>query len=160
MIAKAISKYIKISPKKVRLLTRPLKGMTVIEAYAFLQNVNKKASHYIYNTLRSAYDNARKKEPDISETDLYISKITADSGPVLKRYRAASMGRAMMIRKRMSHLTIQLDAKKVFTEGKKRKPAAIEKRSLFKRKQGVVRQKSAKKETKTPKQSQARTAKK
>ncbi|MEA3305740.1 MAG: 50S ribosomal protein L22 [Candidatus Omnitrophota bacterium] len=112
MIAKAVSKYTRISPKKARLLTRPLKGLLLPEAYAFLMAANKRASHFIYNLLKSAASNARKKEPSIDETNLYISKITADSGPVLKRYRAASMGRAFMIRKRTSHLTVHLDEKK------------------------------------------------
>lgn len=133
MFAKAISKYTRISPKKAHLLTRPLKGMTVQEAYAFLGNINKRASHFIRNVLKSAFDNARKKNPAIKETDLYISKIVADSGPMLKRYRAASMGRAVMIRKRMSHLTVHLDAKELPKEEKKAK-GIIEKRPIFKKK--------------------------
>lgn len=145
MIAKAVSKYTRISPKKARLLTRPLKGMTVTEAYAFLQNVNKGASHFIHNVLKSAVDNARKKEPGIQETNLYISKIVADSGPVLKRYRAASMGRAVMIRKRMSHLTVHLDAKELPKKEEKKEKIASKRRPIFKRKhKDVVSLKSRK----------------
>ncbi len=85
MFAKAISKYNRISPKKARLLTRLLKGMTVAEAYSFLNNVNKRASRFLHQVLKSAFDNARKKDANIKETDLYISKVAADSGPMLKR---------------------------------------------------------------------------
>lgn len=135
MIAKAVSKYTRISPKKARLVTRPLKGMTVAEAYAFLENTNKRASHFIHNVLKSAFDNARKKDPAINETDLYISKIVADSGPMLKRYRAASMGRAAMIRKRMSHLTVHLDAKKLPAKVEKKAKRIIKRRPIFKKRQ-------------------------
>lgn len=134
MIARAISKYTRISPKKARLLTRPLKGMTIPEAYAFLQNVNKRASHFIGNVLKSAVNNARQKNPDIQESDIYISKIVADSGPMLKRYRAASMGRAVMIRKRMSHLTVHLNAKELPKKEEKAAKGVKKKRSIFKKK--------------------------
>lgn len=131
MIAKAISKYNRISPKKVRLLTRPLKGLTVAEAYVFLRNINKKASRLIYQLLKSAFDNARQKDSDIKETDLYISKLVADSGPMLKRYRAASMGRAAMIRKRTSHLAVHLDRKELPGKETKETKKTAKKRSIF-----------------------------
>ncbi len=133
MIAKAVSRYTRISPKKARLLTRLLKGLTVPEAYAFLTTVNKRASHFIYNVLKSAVDNARKKDPSIDETNLYISKIAADSGPMLKRYRAASMGRAFMIRKRTSHLTIHLDEKESPRKKSVKAKSGIKKKSIFRK---------------------------
>jgi len=134
MIAKAVSKYNKISPKKARLLTRRLKGLTIAEAYAILMNVNKKASGLIYKVVHSAFDNAHKKDASINEADVYISKITADSGPVLKRFRAASMGRAAMIRKRTSHFTVELEAKKLPKKEVKEKSKTTKKRFTFKKK--------------------------
>lgn len=139
MISKAISKYNRISPKKTRLITGPLKGKTVAEAYAILQYINKRASRLVYTVLKSAFDNARKKDPALKEADLYISKIVADSGPMLKRFRAASMGRASLIRKRMSHITVHLDAKeapaKELPKKEKKKAAGLIKgRSLLKKK--------------------------
>ena len=139
MIARAISKYNRISPKKARLLTRPLKGRTIAEAYVFLKNTNKKASRYIYQILKSAFDNARKRDPNVKETDIYISKLVADSGPMLKRYRAASMGRAVMIRKRTSHLTVHLDAKEL---PKKEAKEVAKKRSIFKKKARIEKTKT------------------
>ncbi len=134
MIARAISKYNRISPRKARLVTRLLRGMTVAEAYAFLDNINKRASRYIRPVLISAFNNARGKRSDVKETDLYISKIAADSGPVLKRFRAASMGRASQIRKRTSHILIELDAKELPELKQKVKSAPVKRRAIFKRK--------------------------
>ncbi len=111
MIARAVTKYVRISPRKTMLVTRPLKGLTVPKAYALLSGINKKAARFVSMTLKSAVDNARKKHEHIDESSLYISRISADGGPMLKRYRAGSMGRAFTIRKRTCHLTIQLDAK-------------------------------------------------
>ncbi len=111
MIARAVSKYIRISPKKAMLVTKPLKGMLVPKAYGVLGSVNHKAARFVNMTLKSAVDNARKKDRNIDEANLYISKIAADSGPMLKRFRAGSMGRAFPILRRTCHLTIELSAK-------------------------------------------------
>ena len=132
MIAKAVSRYNRISPKKARLLTRPLKGRTVAEAYAILNTANKRAARLIYTVLKSAFDNARQKDPAVKETELYISKIVADSGPTLKRFRAASMGRASMIRKRTSHFTVHLDAKELSVKESEAKKTAAKKKTIFK----------------------------
>jgi large subunit ribosomal protein L22 len=111
MIAKAVSKYLRLAPRKAMLITRPLKGASLPRAYELLANVNKKAAYFVNMTLKSAVDNARKKDRHIDESNLYISKIVADGGPMLKRLRAGSMGRAFTIRKRTCHLTVELDTK-------------------------------------------------
>lgn len=111
MIARAVAKYIKISPKKAMLVTRPLKGVPVPRAYALLGSINKKAARFVNEALKSAVDNARKKDRNIDEANLYISKISADSGPMLKRFRAGTMGRAFNILRRTCHLTVELSAK-------------------------------------------------
>ena len=111
MISKAISRYIRISPRKTRLVADLVRGKPIDEAQAILMNVNKKATLYIKETLNSAVSNATRN-PEISPSDLYISKITIDGGPMFKRYKAGSMGRAMMIRHRTSHILVELDVKK------------------------------------------------
>lgn len=111
MIARAVSKYIRISPKKAMLVTKPLKGMPVPKAYGVLDSINKKAARYVSAALKSAVDNARKKDRNLDEANLYISRIAADSGPMLKRFRAGTMGRAFNILKRTCHLTVELSAK-------------------------------------------------
>jgi len=135
--AKAVAKYVRISPRKVRLVTRPLKGMEVATAFAFLRNTNKRAAGIIDNVLKSAFDNARKKDKNLTESDFYISRVTADSGPALRRFRAASMGRASLVKKRMSHITVLIEAKKTVTETKKKttdkKPALFKKGRTIKK---------------------------
>lgn len=131
MVSKAIAKYLRVSARKARLITRPLRGMTVAEAYAFLLNVNKRASGIVYQVLKSAFDNARKKNPAYKETDLYISMISADGGPMLKRFRAASMGRASLIKKRMAHIIIHLDEKAATKKEKDKEKPAVKKLSIF-----------------------------
>ncbi|MDD4202091.1 MAG: 50S ribosomal protein L22 [Candidatus Omnitrophica bacterium] len=111
MISKAHSKYIRIAPKKARLVADVLRGKRVDEALSLLPNINKKMSEYALDAIRSAYCNAKVKYPQANygESGLYISKITVDEGPSLRRYRAATMGRASAIKKRTSHMCIELD---------------------------------------------------
>ena len=111
MIAKAKIKYLRISPRKLRLVLPLIKNKTVPVALSILENTNKKAASYIYKAVYSAAANARRL-PNVDENDLYISKIFADGGPVLKRYKARAMGMAAMIKKRTSHLTVELGALK------------------------------------------------
>ncbi|MFH1791368.1 MAG: 50S ribosomal protein L22 [Candidatus Omnitrophota bacterium] len=112
MLARAVLRYVRVSPKKTRLVIDAVRGKSVEEAIGMLANVNKKASEYLRDVIKSAVNNVKVKYPDqkYPEDALFISKITADGGPSLVRYRAASMGRATMIRKRMSHITVELDA--------------------------------------------------
>ena len=108
MIAKAKIKYLRISPKKLRLLLPLIRNKTVPVALSILENTNKKAASYIYKAVYSAAANA-KRLPNVGENDLYISRIFADGGPMLKRYKARAMGMAATIRKRSCHLTVELD---------------------------------------------------
>ncbi len=108
MIAKAKIKYLRISPKKLRLLLPLIRNKTVPVALSILENTNKKAASYIYKAVYSAVANA-KRLPNVDENDLYICRIFADGGPMLKRYKARAMGMAAMIRKRSCHLTVELD---------------------------------------------------
>ena len=128
MVAKAIARYIRISPRKVRLVADFIKGKSVGEALAILSNLNKRPCEFIEDVLRSAISNA-KRNPEIKEEDLYISNLAVDGGPLLKRYRAGSMGRAMMIRHRMSHIRVELEArpkqKKEEPKDKRRKRAPL-----------------------------------
>lgn len=111
MISRAIARFNRISPRKTRLVADAVRGKGVDEARAILMNLNKRPCLYVKEVLDSAVANAARN-PDILPGDLRISKITIDGGPMLKRYRAGSMGRAMMIRHRMSHIIVELDLKK------------------------------------------------
>lgn len=132
MVSKAIARYIRISPRKTRLVANEIKGKQVGDALAMLSNINKRACVYLEEVLKSAISNA-KRNPDIEEGNLYISKMIVDGGPVLKRYRAGSMGRAMMVRHRTSHISVELNTIKKVAPKKKKKEASGKKR-LFRKK--------------------------
>ena len=109
MVSKAILRYARLSPRKFRLIIPLVQGKRAEEAIAILGAVKKKASGYGIDLLKSAIANAKIKNQGIEASALYISKMVADPGPMLKRFRAASMGRASMIHKHTSHLTVELD---------------------------------------------------
>lgn len=108
MIANARLKYVRMSPRKFRLIIPLVKGKHPENAIAILAGVKKYASKYAIDLLTSAIANAKRKQ-GVDVANLYISKMVADPGPMLKRFRAASMGRASMIHKHTCHLTVELD---------------------------------------------------
>ncbi|MBW2580536.1 MAG: 50S ribosomal protein L22 [Deltaproteobacteria bacterium] len=108
MEAKAVTRYVRISPRKARLVTELIKGKPVEEALTILRFVPKKAARLVDKTLRSALANA-EQNPNIDVDTLYIKRIFVDGGPTMKRWRARAMGRANKIIKRSSHITVVLD---------------------------------------------------
>lgn len=108
MEVKAITRYVRISPRKARLVTELIKGKPVEEALTILRFVPKKAARLVDKTLRSALANA-EQNPNIDVDTLYIKRIFVDGGPTMKRWRARAMGRATKILKRSSHITVILD---------------------------------------------------
>jgi large subunit ribosomal protein L22 len=112
MIAKAKAKYLRLSPKKARLVLDLIKGKTVEEANYVLDNVSKRAKAPIKKVLNSAFANLNQNKAEADKVlskDVYISAAKADSGPYLMRYRAATMGRATPIRHRTAHISVELD---------------------------------------------------
>ena len=110
MIAKAKVRYIRISPRKVQDVSRLVRGKTVGSVLGMLPYMNKRASLFIEKLVKSAVSNAGNKGVDISDLgNIYVSKINVNQGPVLKRHRAAPFGMAAMIRKRTTHIEIELD---------------------------------------------------
>jgi len=108
MKATAKLRYIRIAPRKVRLVADRIRGKRVQEAQSVLDFTTNKASLPILKTLLSAVSAARNNFEG-KETNLYISKITIDEGPKLKRYRARARGAAFPIQKKTSHVTIVID---------------------------------------------------
>ena len=90
-----------------------------MEAMNRLQFINKSAAVYLRKVLKSALSNAKAK--GYQDSSLFISKIIVNPGPVLKRFRAASFGRASMIRKRTSHILVELDTPEKLIEEVKTK---------------------------------------
>lgn len=109
MLVKASAKFIRISPSRLREVMNTIRGKEVVVAEGILFNIGKRAKGYIEKVLKSAIANAKVK--GFSPSQLYISKITADVGPIWKRFKAAAFGRASKIKKRTSHITIELDIK-------------------------------------------------
>lgn len=109
MITRSVLRYARISPRKIRPVIQLVKGKKPDEAIAILFSVKKKASVYLIELIKSAVVNAQRI-PGIELSDLRVSRIVADGGPQMKRFRAGSMGRAGQIRKRTSHITVELDS--------------------------------------------------
>jgi large subunit ribosomal protein L22 len=107
---KAHLNYLRIAPRKVRLVVDLIRGKSVQEARNILNFTVKRAALPIRKLLDSAVANA-KNNFNLDEKKLYIKKIFVNEGPKLKRYRAASRGRAVEIQKKTSHITIILDEK-------------------------------------------------
>jgi len=118
--------YLRIAPRKVRLVTDLIRGKRTEEAQNILNFTIKKAAAPLLKLLKSAIANA-KNNFQLNESNLYISKIFVDEGPKLKRWRARARGRADEIQKKTSHVTIVLDEIEKLTKkvkkGKKAKKA-------------------------------------
>ena len=105
---KAIAKYIRISPFKVRIVLDVIRGKSYREAVAILKNTPKAASEVLVKLVNSAAANA-EHNLGLSKDDLFVAEAFADQGPILKRIQPVSKGRAHRINKRTSHITVILD---------------------------------------------------
>ncbi len=111
METKAVAKFIRISPRKARLVIDLIRGKDVEEAQAILKNTPKKAAKLVEKVVNSAIANAENNH-DMFYDDLYISKAFADEGPTMKRFKERAMGQASPINKRTSHITIVVSDEK------------------------------------------------
>lgn len=110
MEARAIAKYIRISPRKVNIVLDLIRGKNVKEAYAILKFTPKSASEVITKVLKSAVANAENNH-EMNPDSLYIAQTFADQGPTLKRFQPHAQGRAFRILKRTSHITVVVKEK-------------------------------------------------
>ena len=106
--AKAVAKYIRISPYKVRVVLDNIRGKSVNNAVAILENTSKAGALPIKKVVLSAVANA-EHNLGMNRDDLKIAVCYADQGPTLKRMRPMAHGRAFRILKRTSHITVILD---------------------------------------------------
>ncbi len=115
MEARAIARFVRMSPRKVRLVVDQIRGKSVNDAYAILQFSKKAAAEPVSKTLRSAVANAQYRAQDAGDVvdvdELVVRECFVNEGPTLRRFRAAAMGRAAPIRKRTSHITVVVDSK-------------------------------------------------
>jgi large subunit ribosomal protein L22 len=103
--AKAIAKYIRMSPNKVRRVLNQIRGKSYKEALMLLEFMPYSACKPILQVLQSAASNAQNNK-GLMKNELIVSKAYADQGPILKRFRPRSQGRGFKIKKPMCHITI------------------------------------------------------
>ncbi len=108
MEAKAVSKFIRISPQKARLVGDNIRGKPVEDAVNILNYTPRKAARLIKKVLNSALANAEQNF-SLDVDSLYVKQVHIDEGPTLKRIKPRAMGRANRILKRTSHITVILD---------------------------------------------------
>lgn len=110
MEVKAVARFVRLSPRKARLIMDQIRGKQVEEAINLLSFAPQKSAFIIKKLVNSAVSNA-EQNTELDVDKLYIKRVYADQGPSLKRFRARALGRASRIRKRTSHLTVVLEEK-------------------------------------------------
>jgi large subunit ribosomal protein L22 len=105
--AKAIAKYIRISPRKMKPIADIVRGKNVDEALAILDFTPRTGAKMFAKVIRSAKANAENNH-EMDADKLYVAEIYANKGPTMKRWRAAAQGRGVKILKRTSHLGVVL----------------------------------------------------
>ncbi len=121
---KAKARHLRMSAKKIRAVLAPIRGMEAGKALDYLNFLNrKKAARLVAKLIESAIANA-EHDFNLSKENLFIKKIVADHGPILKRFRPRAMGRAATIYRRTSHLSVVLSPK----QGVKIKDEPLEKK--------------------------------
>lgn len=106
--AKAISRYVRVSPSKVRRILNQIRGRTYQDAIMILKYMPYKVCPLILKVVFSAISNAKQSLVEKSDVVFIISEARADEAPFLKRFRPHAQGRGFPIKKRMSHITIKV----------------------------------------------------
>ncbi|MFW6348230.1 MAG: 50S ribosomal protein L22 [Cyclonatronaceae bacterium] len=111
--AKAVQRYLRRAPRKLRLVADLVRGLSVEDAINKLKFVNKAGATDVSKVIRSAMANLEDKNEDMAfdASAVRIHTIMVDEGPTLKRIQPAPQGRAHPIRKRMSHITVIVESK-------------------------------------------------
>ena len=108
MEAVARHRYIRISPRKLRLVCELVVGKPVGQALSILEFTPKKGAHFVAKTLLAAVANARDQQ-NVDEDKLFVKRAIADTGPTWKRSLPRGRGMATPLLKRTSHLTVSVD---------------------------------------------------
>jgi large subunit ribosomal protein L22 len=113
MQARAVARYVRISPRKARQVADLVRGKSVDQALSILALTPRKASPILRKAILSAVANARHQqaegESEAEHGDLFVREVRIDGGPMMKRIRPRAQGRAFAILKRMSHIKVMLD---------------------------------------------------
>ena len=143
----ATAKFLRISPRKLRLVVDQVRTLPVVKAESILQYMNKKGGRLVLKVLQSAVANAEHNE-HLQKEDLVIKSIVVNEGFTIKRYRPRAFGRAAMIRKRTSHVSITLEG----TVRKKEKNKEVVKQEKIKEDKSVMTEQKEKVVTATKKE--------
>lgn len=108
MESRAVTKYIRRSPKKIRGIANEVRGMVVSDAVSYLEHLPNMGALNLKKTILSASANAVVKNPDINTDQLVIKELLVDQGPTFKRVRPRARGRADRIIKRTAHISVVL----------------------------------------------------
>jgi large subunit ribosomal protein L22 len=109
MESKAIARHIRITPRKVRLVSDLVRGKSVNEALTILKfSSRKRTAHTISTVLQSAVANAEQKGR-VDVDNLFVKSLLVDQGPTMKRYASRAKGQGMRILKKTSHITVVLE---------------------------------------------------
>jgi ribosomal protein L22 len=106
-VVKASARYVRIAPRKARLIADQVRGMHIEKARALLQFSPRGAAQDIHKLINSAAANAENNH-DLIGDEMRVASITVDEGPTLRRFRPRAMGRATPINKRTSHIAVAL----------------------------------------------------
>lgn len=112
MQAKAIAKYVRISPLKVNFICKEIRGKQVDEALAILKFTPKKGARILEKVLNSAIANAEHNF-GLNREDLFVSQAYANNAPVMKRWRPKAKGMAYLILKRSSHVGVVVEEREL-----------------------------------------------
>ena len=108
--AKAHVKYVRISPRKVEIVLDQIRGKSIDEALAILRYLPQKGARITEKLIQTAAANAENNH-DMVRDNLYVAQVYANQGPTMKRYKARAQGRANLIRKRSTHISVILREK-------------------------------------------------
>jgi ribosomal protein L22 len=107
VLVRATSKYVRVSPRKVRLVADQVRGKHIDEARSLLQFSPRSAAEDVSKVIESAAANAEANH-DLIGDEMVVAEIRVDEGPTLKRFRPRAMGRATPIHKRTCHISVAL----------------------------------------------------
>jgi large subunit ribosomal protein L22 len=107
IVVRASSRYVRVAPRKARLVADQVRGLQIDRARALLQFSPRSAARDIQKLIDSAASNAENNH-DLIADEMRIAEITVDEGPTLRRYRPRALGRATPINKRTSHIAVAL----------------------------------------------------
>jgi ribosomal protein L22 len=107
IVVRASSRYVRVAPRKARLVADQVRGLHIDQARALLQFSPRGAAHDIGKLIESAASNAENNH-DLVADEIRVAEITVDEGPTLKRFRPRALGRATPIHKRTSHIAVAL----------------------------------------------------